>query len=229
VERGGPRPVAWTAAGGSWWRLGLVASRNGVAILGVFFLGWSATNLLVLYFADFLAGLGAIMAAYAFQFTGVADADGLWDHVYGFLSALLAGLFLVAIFAVPFGMPLVFVFASAGSWPDPRESHGLVQGIGWIALTALLETVRRYVQMREGPAGEQRAKLAATILITRWVLVMVVTYSGVLLFGRAAPYLLVGLYAVASVWSELDPDRFARIFPERAASRGSREGRRGAG
>lgn len=224
MERGGPRSLA-----GAGWRLGLVASRNGVAILGAFVLGWSATDLLVLYFADFLAGLGAIMAAYAFQYTGVADADGLWDHAYGFLTAVVVGLFLVAILAVPFGMPLVFVFARTGSWPDPLESPGLVPAVGWIGLTALLETVRRYLQMRAGPAGEQNAKLAATILIARWVLVMMAVYSGALILGGAAPYVLVALYLGACLWSDLAPDRFARLFPERDLPPARRAGGRGAG
>jgi hypothetical protein len=209
---------AGVLAGVPWWRIGLVSLRNGVAVVGVFFLGWSATNLLILYFADFLAGLGAIVTAYLFQFTGVADADGVWDHVYGFLSALLAALFVAAIFAVPFGMPLVFVFAGTDSWSRALADRGLIQGLGWVGLSALLETGRRYVQMRQGRAGEDRAKLAATILITRWVFIVMAVYGGVTLFGRAAPYLLVVLYATASAWSELDPDRFARIFPGRRAS-----------
>jgi len=109
-----PLSVTQSRAGPRWWRGGLVAARNGVAVVGTLFLAWSATNLSVLYFANFLAGLGAIATTYRLRFPGVTDADGLWDHAYGFLSALRAALVAMATIGIPFGLPLLFIFARAG-------------------------------------------------------------------------------------------------------------------
>jgi hypothetical protein len=39
------------------WRALLAVTRNAVGVVGVLFLGWAAPTLVVLYFADTLAGM----------------------------------------------------------------------------------------------------------------------------------------------------------------------------
>ena len=129
-----PLSVTQSRAGPRWWRGGLVAARNGVAVVGTLFLAWSATNLSVLYFANFLAGLGAIATTYRLRFPGVTDADGLWDHAYTFLSALRTALVAMATVGIPFGLPLLFVSARAGSprtCPRGGGSGAVQPGMAW--------------------------------------------------------------------------------------------------
>jgi hypothetical protein len=45
-----------------------------------------------------------------------------------------------------------------------------------------------------------------------------VIYTAVGLLGRFALYLVVLVYAAASTWSELEPERFARLIPDRRPS-----------
>ena len=53
------------------WRLLLVVARNAVGIVGVLCFGWSAPTLVVLYFADTLAGMWAAFAAVGFKLSNV--------------------------------------------------------------------------------------------------------------------------------------------------------------
>lgn len=56
---------------------------------------------------------------------------------------------------------------------------------------------------------------AFAILMTRWVLVLAAIYTLGSIVGRLGLYIVVLVYAVASGWSELEPDRFARLIPDR--------------
>ena len=53
--------------------------------------------------------------------------------------------------------------------------------------------------------------------MTRWVLVLVAIYTLGVPLGRFGLYAVVLAYAAASVWSELAPERFARLMPDRRA------------
>ena len=68
---------------------------------------------------------------------------------------------------------------------------GFVLSLASIGLAGPIETGRRYVQMRQGAAGDERVKLAATLLIPRWVLIVIAVYGGAMLFRSATPYPLV--------------------------------------
>lgn len=208
--------VGTPPAAPAWWRIGHVAGRNTVAVVGVLFLGWSASNLLVLYFADFVAGLWAVLTAVTVRLSGADVADSAADTLHGLATALVAGLFLAALVAVPFGLPLVFVlgprsWSLRGALADPSFAWGLLL----VALGGLVEAGRHCLEMRRGEAGERGVKQASAVLITRWLFVMLAVYAGAALLGRAAPYALVVVYAVASAWSELEPGRFAGLFPDR--------------
>jgi hypothetical protein len=119
---------------------------------------------------------------------------------------------------VPLGVPLVFLLGSSGAvwrqvWADPT----LTAGIGVVALTGLVGAVRHVFALAEGRAGDAIVKQAFAIHMTRWVLVLVAIYALGGLLGRLGLYVVVAVYAAASAWSELAPDRFARLVPDRRA------------
>ncbi len=213
-------PAAAEAPGERRWRIGYVVARNAVPVVGVFVLGWSATALLLLYFADTMAGMWAVLAALTYRFSG-ADATGrLGDALNGILGAFASALFLAAMIAVPLGIPLLFVLGLsepwwAIAWADPEFRIG----VAILLLTAVVAAVRHYLAVRRGEEGGLEVKRDFAILITRWMLVVLVMYWIAGLAGRAAPYLLVVAYAAASAWSDLEPERFANLFPERRGSR----------
>ena len=220
--RGGGAPLlsrgddAALSAAERAWRLILVAARNAVGLVGILFFGWSASALVVLYFVDTLAGMWAVFAALGFKLSNVDPGHGFWAVVEGALSGIAVALFLVAVVAVPLGIPVVILFGSLGLvwrqvWADPT----LTTGIGVLALTGLVGAVRHVFTLAEGRTGDMTVKQAFAILMTRWVLVLLAINTMGGLLGRLGLYVVVVAYAAASAWSELAPDRFARLFPDR--------------
>jgi hypothetical protein len=53
-----------------------------------------------------------------------------------------------------------------------------------------------------------------TILLTRWVLVRLAIYTLGTVLGQSGLSLIVLAHAAASVWGELEPDRFARLIAD---------------
>jgi hypothetical protein len=121
--------------------------------------------------------------------------------------------------AVPLGIPVVMLLGASGvTWRQVTTDPTLATGIGVIALTGLVGAVRHVFALAEGRAGDAAVKHTFAILMTRWVLVLLAVYTLGGILGRFGLYVIVAVYAAASTWSELEPERFANLFPDRRAS-----------
>jgi hypothetical protein len=206
---------AWRAI-----RVALVVTRNAVGLAGLLLFGWSAATLVVLYFADTMVGIWAVFAAVGFKFSNADPRQGLWTSLDGAVTGIGVGLFLAAFVAVPLGIPLVmFLGASGLRWREIAADPALRTGIGVIASIGLLTAVRHVFALADGQAGDALVKRTFAILMTRWVLVLMAFYLVAGLLGRFGLYLIVLVYGAASAWSELAPDRFAQLIPDRRPSR----------
>jgi hypothetical protein len=194
----------------------LAVARNAVGVVGALVFGWAAPTLVVLYFADTLAGMWAVFTAVGFKFSNADPRQGFGAVAEGALTATVVGLFLVAVVAVPLGIPVVMLLgAASATWRELTADPALAAGIGVIALTGLVGAVRHVFALAEGRAGDAAVKQAFAILMTRWVLVLIAIYTLGFALGRFGLYVIVLAYAAASVWSELEPQRFTQIFPDR--------------
>jgi hypothetical protein len=193
----------------------LAVARNAVGVVGALVFGWAAPTLVVLYFADTLAGMWAVFTAVGFKFSNADPRQGFGAVAEGALTATVVGLFLVAV-AVPLGIPVVMLLgAASATWRELIADPALAAGIGVIALTGLVGAVRHVFALAEGRAGDAAVKQAFAILMTRWVLVLIAIYTLGFALGRFGLYVIVLAYAATSVWSELEPERFTQIFPDR--------------
>ena len=205
---------AWRAI-----RIALVVTRNAVGLAGLLLFGWSAATLVVLYFADTMVGIWAVFAAVGFKFSNADPRQGLWTSLDGAVTGIGVGLFLAAFVAVPLGIPLVmFLGASGLRWREIAADPALRTGIAVIASIGLLTSVRHVFALADGQAGDALVKRTFAILMTRWVLVLMAFYLVAGLLGRFGLYLIVLVYGAASAWSELAPDRFAQLIPDRRPS-----------
>jgi hypothetical protein len=197
-------------------QIALAVIRNAVGPIGVLFLGWSVANTVILYFADTMVGMWAVFAAAGFKFSNADPRQGFLASLDGAATGIGVGLFLAAVVAVPLGIPVVmFLGASGLGWRQVAADPSLRSGIGVIAAIGLLGAVRHVFTLADGPAGDVVVKRTFAILMTRWVLVLMAFYLLIGLLGRFGLYVIVLIYAAASVWSELAPDRFARLIPDR--------------
>ena len=91
--------------------IGQIVARNLVPIVGVIAFGWSAVNVLLLYFVDTMLSMGVMFAGLASYFTRQSSEDGIAARINGEAGAIAVAVFLCLFIAVPLGMPLVFVGA----------------------------------------------------------------------------------------------------------------------
>jgi hypothetical protein len=215
----GPPPEARGSAAWRALRVVLAVTRNAVGIVGAVFFGWSTATLVVLYFADTMVGIWAVFAAVGFTLSNADPRQGFWASLDGAATGIGVGLFLAAVVAVPLGIPVVMVLGGEGlGWRQLAADPGLRTGIAVIASIGLLAAVRHVFALADGQAGDVLVKRAFAILMTRWLLVLMAFYLLVGLLGRFGLYVIVVVYAAASVWSELAPDRFAQLIPDRRAA-----------
>jgi hypothetical protein len=196
-----------------------VVFRNLIAVAGALFLGWSAQALILLYFFDTLGGMLAIFAALMFAYFD-KPGSSLFDRFYALGTALALSAFTAAFMAIPLGMPVVFVMvASSYKLQDALAQPGFVYAVIGVLAAALAGTL--YWAMRidvEGKRGERLLKREFTLIFGRWFFVIVAVYLPFVLLFQFGPIIIVAVYAILSVYTELYPNRFVRFF-ERGAGR----------
>ena len=190
-----------------------VVIRNMIGVIGVLFLGWPAQTLIVLYFFDTIGAMMSIFAALMFSWLDKPNTS-FFDRLYNLASSLALAALLAVFIAIPIGMPLVILaMSSRWSFKQALNEPGFVLGVLGILGMALLGTV--YWSMRidtEGQRGERALKREFTLVFGRWFIVIFAVYTPLVIFVALAPVILVIVYAVVSVYTELYPERFERIF-----------------
>lgn len=190
-----------------------VVARNLVGIVGALFLGWSAADLVFLYFIDTLAGMWSIFAALIVEFSNNEKAATGFHRAYNHVAGQAAAIFLMLFMAFPLGVPLVFVLAPLRwSLNDVFSNQLFVGALAAIVVVAVAWAVRYYYILQTGARGEASLKLQFGILMTRWLLMILVVYWIASWTGPLGPYLLIIVYAISTIASELYPERFVNIF-----------------
>ena len=193
-------------------------ARNIVPLVGIVFLGWSAPSVLVLYFADTMFSIAVMFAGLFRYFMPPVEDDGWAARANGEVGAVAGSLFLAAFIAVPLGIPLLFMFiggdTTVGSlFADEAFRVGLVMQ----AIAAVWSCAGLYRALRTHTPDELRLKRQFSLVLLRWVVVLMVTYTGIpFLLGRWAPFVFVAVYAATSIFIDIAPDKFLRVFPEGA-------------
>jgi hypothetical protein len=124
---------------------------------------------------------------------------------------------MTAFFAVPLGMPLVFVGAAAGgpsAWSSILDDRGLLAGIAWQGVAAIWSYRGLWEALQHRSPDELRLKRRFALVFVRWMVIVIAVYTPLTwLLGRFMALVLVALYAAASIVVEIAPDRFLRLMP----------------
>lgn len=212
-----------------------VVARNLIPLAGILFLGWNAGNILLLYFVDTLLAMGVIFAGVARHFTPIAEDDGWASRINGEAGVVLAALFIMLIFAVPLGVPVIFML---DGFPNVREllaDPAFRIGLAGQVVTAFWSYVGLWRALRTATPEQLQLKRRFTLVFLRWMAVLFVAFSGAtaLFGGHAFPFVVV--YVAVTIFAEVAPDRFLRLMPGGAEDavprpvvtrRGSRSARR---
>lgn len=194
--------------------IGHAVFRNIVPLAGILFLGWSAPAVLALYFADTLLAIAVIFAGLLRHFMPPPKDDGWAARANAEAGYVGVSLFLVVFFAVPLGVPLIFMLAGTdvtvrSLFADEMFRVGLVLQ----AIAAFWSGRDLYRALKVHTPEELRVKRRFALVLLRWVVVIMSTHLGVaFLLGRFAPIFFVAVYTAATIFIEVDPDRFLRAF-----------------
>jgi len=187
-----------------------VVARNATPLAGILFLGWSAGNVLLLYFWDTLLAMGVIFAGLASVFA--RNEEGAAATINGQVGAVATAAFLCAFFAVPLGVPLIFVLGPSGfEWRDAVADHGFRIGLVTQAIAAFWSYVELYRALQTHSLEQLRLKRRFALVFLRWLAVLMVIYTGISLL--VGPLLFVAVYAGVSIFAEVAPDKFLRAMP----------------
>ncbi len=190
-----------------------IVARNAVPLVGILFDGWSAANVVVLYFLDTLLSLGVIFAGLA---KTLSPANGtVAGRVRLELTCAAAALFLCAVFAIPLGLPVGIVLATSDfSFTAAFHDHSLRIG----ALVQCAIAAWSYVALRRAlgshTPSELRLKQRFGIILMRWAAVLGACYVGLSIGpNRTVLLLLVATYVAVSIVGEIQPNRLLQGTP----------------
>lgn len=188
-------------------------ARHVAPVAGIVFLGWSARNVLLLYFADTLFAIAVMMAGLLRHFSPPVADEGWAARLNGEVGVIGGGLFIAAIFVLPLGFPLVFMLGGFDLWKTLADP-ALRAGLAWQAVAALWSYAALYQELRHRTPEELRIKRRFALVFLRWIALVMVAGTGIGVFlGPYGALLFVVAYAALSIWTEVAPDRFLRVMP----------------
>jgi hypothetical protein len=192
-----------------------IVARNIVPVAGILLFGWSAANVLVLYFIDTLLSMGVIATGVARFMLPPATDEGLAARINAEAGYIGAGLMIIAVVAVPLGVPLIFMLAPGGAdWREMLADRGLHIGIALQVAAACWSGFGLYRALRTQTPDQLRLKRRFALVFLRWIVVLMVTYTGFFVFlGHYSALFYVVLFVATSIFIEIAPDRFLRAMP----------------
>ena len=190
-----------------------IVARNIVPLAGIVFLGWSAQNVLIIYFADTLLTMAVMFAGVLRKFAPPIEDDGWAARVNGEVGMVGGGVFLMFVVAIPLGIPLLFMLG--GNFDRALfDDRSLLAGLAWQCVAAMWSYLELYRALRTATPEQLQLKRRFALVFLRWIALVMVAYLGVgFVAGRFAPLIFVAIYIGVSIWAELAPDRFLRMIP----------------
>lgn len=189
--------------------------RNVVPLGGILFLGWSAANVLILYFVDTLLAMAVMFAGLMRHFLPPPTDEGWAARANAEVGYVGAALFICAFLAVPLGVPLIFMLMGSDvPWRDLLSDPAFRSGLVLQAIAAFWSCRDLYRALQTHTPEELRIKRQFALVFLRWLVVIMVSYFGIGFFlGRYAAFFFVAIYAAATIMIDVAPDRFLRAMP----------------
>ena len=187
-----------------------VVARSLVPLLGIVLLGWSAGKLLIVYCADTIASLLALMMLVCDRLFGIDPGSGpqWWRRANYGLQLFSSALLPTAPVAAIFGIWLVIMLGAQDfSW---HEALWIAVAVQFIAALGMAVQDHQVLQADRSP--DLRLKRRFAFLFLRWVIVFMTLQVAVHFGTRGAGFVLVLAYTAATIALELYPNAVMRAF-----------------
>jgi hypothetical protein len=193
--------------------LASLVAANIAPLVGILLLGWSPVSILVLYFVDTLLSLGVVMLMVMLHVTGNGKGQRL-SGLRDWAEALFALLFLGAIFAFPLSLPLWIVGPETIAAEFARSDGALAYAVLLQAALSALAAVRLHRNLVSREDDDRILVRRMLYLMARWITLFIAVGTGLveLLGPRWGAFALVAIYAGASIYFEVFPERAERLL-----------------
>ena len=202
----------------------LIAS-NLAPVAGILFLGWSPPAILVSYFIDTFISMGGVVLLVMMHVTGDDDGRALsgWR---GWTKAIAALALLGAIMGLPMAFPIWLTFGDDSAAWAMFTDRTFLAVLAVQALMSALATARMHHVLGRRSDDDRLLARRFLYLAARWAVVFMAMVTGlVALFGPViGSFLLVVIYAGASIYFEIFPERAERLLRGKDAKPISYEG-----
>jgi Family of unknown function (DUF6498) len=196
--------------------------RNLVPVAGVLFLGWSAPDLLVLYFLDTVLSISTVLLLIAVYLTGIGSLKrtrpfgGGVDWVRAGGISVLGGVLI----GLPFGVPL-YILLDDFHWSPVAAfaNRSFLYGLAFQAFISGVDCIRGYRALAGRDDVNQLLLHRTCFVFARWGVVLVAAMTG--LPGAIGPKIggivVLLVYAGATVYFEIFPNRAVALLNPKAA------------
>jgi hypothetical protein len=193
--------------------LATLIAANIAPLVGIVAFGWSPSSLLILYLIDTLLALGGVVLLVMAHVTGNERGRPLsgWKD---WAKALCGLTLLGAIFAFPLALPIVMVIGDDLAVTALARDRGFVTAIFVQLAMSAVAIVRQHAQLNERHDDDRVLARRLFYLVARWVVMFIAVVTGAitLLGATIGGFLMVAVYAGASVYFELFPERAERML-----------------
>ena len=189
-------------------------ARNIAPLAGILLLGWSARNVLYLYFIDTLLAMAVILAGLIRHFQPPVEDEGWAARVNGEVGAIAASALRrrdrrrAARGLARHHAPRTPGARRRAARPRVPRRRRLAGGGGALLLRRPGRRRCRLIRPRT-----LRLKRRFALVFLRWIALICCSQFVAILPTRYALVALVAVYAALSIWTEIAPDHFLRALP----------------
>jgi hypothetical protein len=198
--------------------LASLVAVNITPVAGILFLGWLPSAVLVSYFVDTFVGFGVVLLMVMVHVTGdhgrrpIAGCKKWTQAVAGLVV-------LGAIMAFPLAFPIFFLYADDPQAVALLRNTDFLLALAVQVLMSMLAAIRLHRMLQATHDDEKILAGRALFLTARWLALFVALVTGAagVLGPRIGGFVLVAVYAGASIYFELRPERAAQWLRGRNA------------
>ena len=192
--------------------LAAVVAVSITPLAGIVFLGWQPAGVLISYFVDTFVGACAVMMLLMIHVTG----DELDTPIEGWKRwGKLAGALVVlgAILVWPLALPLLFMLGDDVVTSTLLDDRGFLLGLALQVLMSVLAAMRVHRELQATYDDDRILSVRGLFLAARWMVVFIAVGTGLVpaLGPRIGSFVLIAIYAGASVYFELFPEHATRF------------------
>ena len=192
--------------------LAAVVAVSITPLAGIVFLGWQPAGVLISYFVDTFVGACAVMMLLMIHVTGdeldtPVEGWKRWGKLVG------AFVFMSAIIALPLALPLLFMLGADVVTTTLLDDRGFMLGLAVQVLMSVLAAMRVHRKLHTTHDDDRILSVRGLFLAARCMVVFIAVATGLVpaLGPRIGSFVLIAIYAGATVYFELFPEHATRF------------------